>query len=135
VHHAGATQQTRCGAMATTDAGAELRGIRHGDRRRRRCGWKSATHRQGEIGYTFHRTTTQGIRGGGWPDLQRLGIAAVGFTRSRALRRPERRLARLMERLGMRREAHLVENEWFKGEWGSELVYAMLDREWRARQG
>jgi aminoglycoside 6'-N-acetyltransferase len=32
----------------------------------------------------------------------------------------------------MRQEAHLVENEWFKGEWGSELVYAILDREWRA---
>jgi RimJ/RimL family protein N-acetyltransferase len=31
----------------------------------------------------------------------------------------------------LRREAHLVENEWVKGEWQSELVYAMLDREWR----
>ena len=30
----------------------------------------------------------------------------------------------------MRREAHLVENEWVKGEWQSELVYAILDREW-----
>jgi RimJ/RimL family protein N-acetyltransferase len=32
----------------------------------------------------------------------------------------------------MRREAHLVENEWVKGEWQSELVYAMLAREWAA---
>ena len=31
----------------------------------------------------------------------------------------------------MRREAHLVENEWAKDEWQSELVYALLDREWR----
>ena len=31
----------------------------------------------------------------------------------------------------MRREAHLVENEWVKGEWQSENVYAVLDREWR----
>ena len=31
----------------------------------------------------------------------------------------------------MRREAHLVENEWVKGEWQSELVYAILAREWR----
>jgi RimJ/RimL family protein N-acetyltransferase len=30
----------------------------------------------------------------------------------------------------MRREAHLVENEWVKSEWQSELVYAMLAREW-----
>ena len=39
--------------------------------------------------------------------------------------------ARVLEKLGMRREAHLVENEWVKGEWQSELVYAMLAREWR----
>jgi RimJ/RimL family protein N-acetyltransferase len=30
----------------------------------------------------------------------------------------------------MRLEAHFVENEWVKGEWQSELVYAILDREW-----
>ena len=39
--------------------------------------------------------------------------------------------ARVLEKLGMRREAHLVENEWVKGEWQSELVYAILDREWQ----
>ncbi len=39
--------------------------------------------------------------------------------------------ARVLEKLGMRREAHLVENEWVKGEWQSELVYAILEREWR----
>ncbi len=38
--------------------------------------------------------------------------------------------ARLLERLGFRREAHLVENIWFKGKWGSELLYAVLAREW-----
>ncbi len=37
---------------------------------------------------------------------------------------------RVLEKLGMRREAHLVENEWVKGEWQSELVYAILAREW-----
>jgi len=37
----------------------------------------------------------------------------------------------VLEKLGMRREAHLVENEWVKGEWQSELVYAMLACEWR----
>ena len=34
--------------------------------------------------------------------------------------------ARVLEKLGMRREAHLVENELVKGEWQSELVYAAL---------
>jgi RimJ/RimL family protein N-acetyltransferase len=37
---------------------------------------------------------------------------------------------KLLERVGMRREAHHVENIWLKGAWGSEYVYAMLDREW-----
>jgi len=40
--------------------------------------------------------------------------------------------ARVLEKLGMRREAHFVENELVKGEWQSELVYAILDREWRS---
>ncbi|WP_150956876.1 GNAT family N-acetyltransferase [Microbacterium testaceum] len=42
------------------------------------------------------------------------------------------RSAALAERLGLRREAHFVENEWFKGRWGDLLVYAVLDREWTA---
>ncbi|MGC0370749.1 GNAT family N-acetyltransferase [Microbacterium sp. SLBN-111] len=36
----------------------------------------------------------------------------------------------LAERVGMRREAHLVENEWFKGRWSDEVDYAVLAREW-----
>jgi RimJ/RimL family protein N-acetyltransferase len=40
--------------------------------------------------------------------------------------------ARLAERLGMRLEARLVENEWFTGRWGDELDYAILAREWRS---
>lgn len=39
---------------------------------------------------------------------------------------------RLCERLGMRQEAHLVENEVFKGELSSEVDYALLSREWAA---
>ena len=41
--------------------------------------------------------------------------------------------AGVLARLGMRREALLVENEWVKNEWQSELVYGLLAREWRAR--
>jgi RimJ/RimL family protein N-acetyltransferase len=40
--------------------------------------------------------------------------------------------ARVLEKLGMRLEAHHVENEWVKGEWQSELVYAILASEWAA---
>jgi RimJ/RimL family protein N-acetyltransferase len=40
---------------------------------------------------------------------------------------------RVLERIGMRREAHFVENEWVKGEWQSEYAYAILAREWPVR--
>ena len=30
----------------------------------------------------------------------------------------------------MRREAHFHENVFFKGAWGSEFLFAMLEREW-----
>jgi ribosomal-protein-alanine N-acetyltransferase len=37
---------------------------------------------------------------------------------------------RLLERLGMRREAHHVESTWLKGGWVDSYEYAVLDREW-----
>jgi RimJ/RimL family protein N-acetyltransferase len=40
---------------------------------------------------------------------------------------------RLLEKLGFRREAHLVENVYFKGKYGSEYHYALLARERRKR--
>ena len=40
---------------------------------------------------------------------------------------------RMVRRLGMRLEARLVENEWFKGVWTTELDFAMLAAEWQAR--
>jgi len=44
------------------------------------------------------------------------------------------RSAALLERVGMRREGHLVESTWAKGEWTDDLLYALLDREWAAGQ-
>lgn len=41
---------------------------------------------------------------------------------------------RLLERLGFRCEARLVEADWFKGEWTTLRTYAALRREWRAAQ-
>jgi aminoglycoside 6'-N-acetyltransferase len=42
---------------------------------------------------------------------------------------------RLLQRLGLRREAHFLENVWFKGSWGSEYCYAVLHREWNKEKG
>ena len=37
--------------------------------------------------------------------------------------------AALLRRVGMRQEAHFVDNVFFKGAWGSELLFAKLARE------
>ena len=41
---------------------------------------------------------------------------------------------RLFERLGFRCEARLVEADWFKGEWSTLRLYAILNREWRRHE-
>ena len=38
---------------------------------------------------------------------------------------------RLLERLGLRCEARLADADWFKGEWTTLRIYAVLRREWR----
>lgn len=40
---------------------------------------------------------------------------------------------KLLERLGFRREAHFVQNIYFKGEWGDEYQYALLKDEFSAQ--
>lgn len=40
---------------------------------------------------------------------------------------------RVLRRLGMRREGHMIESTWANGEWTDDLLYALLDREWRQR--
>jgi RimJ/RimL family protein N-acetyltransferase len=42
---------------------------------------------------------------------------------------------RLCLRLGMREEAHFVEDMFIKDRWEDTGVYAILDREWSARHG
>jgi RimJ/RimL family protein N-acetyltransferase len=59
---------------------------------------------------------------------------ALGLHRVRANLDPRNDAsAALCRRLGMREEAHFVEDIWFKGEWADSAIYAILDREWRAR--
>jgi len=68
--------------------------------------------------------------------LLRLGFEGLGLHRIIA-RIDERNdpSVRMVRRLGMRLEARLVENEWFKGQWTTELDFAMLAAEWQARSG
>jgi RimJ/RimL family protein N-acetyltransferase len=96
---------------------------------------RSAEHKGGEVGYAIHPDFwRQGRAIEGAAAMLQLGFDAVGMHRVIArLDAHNTGSARVLERLGMRREAHLVKNEWFKGEWGDELDYAMLDEEWGLR--
>lgn len=96
--------------------------------------FRSAAHRLGEIGYVFHPA----YQGRGYAREAAREMLRAGFEECRLHRIIARCDARntaswrLMEKLGMRREAHFVQNEFFKGAWTDELVYAMLGREWAA---
>ena len=98
--------------------------------------WVSASHRQGEIGFVMHPAW----HGRGYATEAARPLLAFAFETlglHRVVGRTEARntgSARVLEKLGMRREAHLVENEWVKDEWQSELGYAILAREWQARR-
>lgn len=91
----------------------------------------------GEIGYML----AAGFHGRGLGTKAARAMMAIGFG-PLGLRRitatcDERNAAsaRILEKLGMRREAHFVKNAWVKGEWTSALVYAVLAEEWRASSG
>lgn len=90
-------------------------------------------HGSAEVGWVFHRD----VAGQGFATEALETVFDVAF-RQLGLRRLHARIdelntasIRLAERLGMRREAVLVENEWFKGRWSTEVDYGLLDREWR----
>jgi RimJ/RimL family protein N-acetyltransferase len=96
--------------------------------------WVSEGDRTAEIGFVFDpRHQRKGFATEASRALLDWAFARAGM--HRVIGRLEARnaaSARVLEKLGMRLEAHFVENEWVKGEWQSELVYAVLDREWSA---
>ena len=95
--------------------------------------WASEVHKQGELGFMVHpRHQGRGYATEAARPLLRFAFEELGLHRVvGTLEARNSASARVLEKLGMRREGHLVENEWVKGEWQSELVYAILDREWR----
>jgi RimJ/RimL family protein N-acetyltransferase len=97
--------------------------------------WRSVEHRQGEFGFVFHPDQHgHGYAGEAAVEMLRLGFEELGLHRiiGRADGR-NKASARLMEKLGLRREAYFVQNEIVKGEWTDEVVYAMLASEWADR--
>jgi len=95
---------------------------------------RSVEHETLEVGYIFAPASggrgyaTEAVRALVWLAFDSLGarrvIARVDDRNSAS--------SALLTRLGFRLEAHLVENEWLKGELTSEFDYALLAREWRA---
>ncbi len=95
--------------------------------------WLSEVHKQGEIGFVLHpRHHGRGYAREAAVEMLRLGFE--GLSLHRIIGRCDGAngaSARLMERLGMRREAHFRQNEFVKGAWCDEYVYAMLADKWQ----
>lgn len=97
--------------------------------------FRSIELEQGEVGYVFSpEAAGQGYATEAVAALFDLAFGHYGFHRLVA-RIDEDNLPsiRVAERLGMRREARLVENDRREGHWATEVDYAVLDREWSSR--
>ncbi len=98
---------------------------------------KTGEHRQGMIGWLLGRK----YQGQGLATEAVRALVTAGFDQMELHRifartgKDNERSWRLMERLGMRREAHFRESHVVKGEWRDEFIYAILCDEWRAKQG
>jgi RimJ/RimL family protein N-acetyltransferase len=96
---------------------------------------RSVEHETVEVGYIFSPAST----GHGYATEAVRALLDVAFFQLRARRVIARVDVRnspsraLLERLGVRLEAELLENEWYKGELTSEVDYGILAREWRDR--
>jgi RimJ/RimL family protein N-acetyltransferase len=97
--------------------------------------WHSREHSGGEIGYMFSPTAaSHGYATEAMHAVLHLGFDDLGLHRLMA-RIDARNAASIgvCERLGMRQEALLIQNEWFKGEWTDEVDYGLLQDEWVSR--
>ena len=91
--------------------------------------------RQGTFGFTLHPAH----QGKGYATEACRALLRIGFedlTLHRLFACCDARNTaswKVMERLGMRREAHFREHALFKGGWDEEFYYALLEDEWRAQ--
>jgi RimJ/RimL family protein N-acetyltransferase len=97
---------------------------------------RSAEAQQAEMGWIFH-PTHQGRGYAVEAAARLLRLAFVEGDLHRVFARCDAANSRswhLMEKLGMRREAHFREHGRFKGGWDEEFYYAILRREWIVRE-
>ncbi|MEU4386540.1 GNAT family N-acetyltransferase [Promicromonospora sp. NPDC023805] len=91
----------------------------------------AAGARQAELGYALHPDVSgRGLATEAARATLELAFTTYGFHRVFARIDEENAASvRVAERLGMRPEAHLLENDQRDGVWSNEVVYALLDRE------
>ncbi len=98
--------------------------------------WTADQHRQGEIGGSLHPDFQgQGLAVETYAELLEIGFS--DFNLHRIFGRCDGRNSasiRALEKVGLQREAHLIENEFVKGEWTDEVVLAIRRNQWLARQ-
>jgi RimJ/RimL family protein N-acetyltransferase len=93
---------------------------------------KTADAREGDIGYEL----SPAYWGQGYATEAARAIVQFGFAELRLHRIWSWCIAdnvgswRVMEKIGMRREGRLRENEYFEERWWDTLLYAILDYEW-----
>ena len=96
--------------------------------------WRSVPDLQGEVGYIFHPDAHgQGYASEAAGALLAFGFEVMGLHRIYA-RCDARNTAseRVMQRLGMHKDAHFREHMQVKGRWDEELIYAVLEGEYFA---
>jgi RimJ/RimL family protein N-acetyltransferase len=95
---------------------------------------RDAANATGEIGWTLHPDHTGfGFMTEAARAILRIAFSDIGLHRARAVLDPRNHAsAALCRRLGMRQEAHFVEDQWSHGEWADTGIYAILEREWAA---
>ena len=99
--------------------------------------WHSVADGHAEVGYVLHPDHA----GQGFATEATAALVDLAFAGGLPVHRVSARLdarneasAAVCRRLGMRLEATYVDGEWFKGEWTTLLVYALLRREWEDRR-
>lgn len=99
--------------------------------------WTPNEHQQGEMGGSLHPDVHgRGYAGEIYRELLSLAFNVYGL--HRVVGRCDARNSasiRSLEKVGLHREAHLVENEFVKGEWTSEIVMAIRRSEWATHHG
>jgi RimJ/RimL family protein N-acetyltransferase len=102
------------------------------------CGIRlgSPAARQGDLGYDLSPEHW----GQGYATEAARAAIQFGFAELRLHRiwswciAENHRSVRVLEKLGLRQEGLLRENEYFKGRWWDTRLYAILNHEWRSRQ-